>query len=126
MDRTWRWFGFVVAVVCVCACGGGGADSGPSWPSLTVRNESQFVLLALKMHWSFDYSDATDLLAGEPLLQQEEITIPRFATGAYVTVIRDQVHNGPPIAITTATPIDAYAGAYALLVFDESFRLFAP
>ncbi len=46
-----------------------------------------------------------------------------FATGTYITVIREQVHNGPHLAITTATPIDVYDGVATLLVFDESFRL---
>ena len=126
----------VVAAVLLGACGGasaggsgGSGGTGPP-PFLTVVNESQFALLELKTHGSMEHVGATNLLneltSGTPLLQQEEVDIVPFYGGLYVTVVREQVQNGPKIAITTGTAVQTYESSMRLLVFDESFRLMNP
>lgn len=128
---TWVGAG---AVALICAgCGEDNlnfrpGDSGPLSPppSLTVSNESQFVILELKVHETSDYDASADELGGESLFERQKIVIDPFLTGSYVTVIRDQVENGPRLAVTTAAGIEIDRSGYELLVFDDSFRLLDP
>lgn len=124
---TWVGAG---AVVLICAgCGVdtlGLPDSLPPPLSLTVRNESQFVILELKVHETTDYDASADELSGELLFERQQMVIDPFPAGSYVTIIRDQVENGPRLAVTTASGIEIDRSGYELLVFDESFRLLDP
>lgn len=135
-QRSRRSFlSYVVGAALLGACGGaaggtGGTGDTGTPPSLIVRNESQFVLLELKTHPTSDHTGAVNLLdalnAGKPLPQTGQVEIVAFASGLYVTVVREQVLNGPKIAITTGVGVQLAGDSQTLLVFDESFRLLDP
>lgn len=128
---------YVVGAALLGACGGAGAGGGTGGtggagtpPTLTVRNESQFVFFQLKTHPTSDHTGAVNRLdelnGGQPLPQMEQVEIVWSASGWYVTVVRDQVQNGPKIAITTGVSIQLAGNSQTLLVFDEAFRLLDP
>jgi hypothetical protein len=90
--------------------------------TMSIENRSQFRILELRIHAGTSYLDAPNLLSG-PLEVGETISEPNDGP-TYVTVIREWYSGGPPVALTTASPVDAGGGK--LIVFDESFRLVLP
>jgi hypothetical protein len=92
--------------------------------AIVVENQSQYELRELRVHATASYLDAPNLLAA-PLSIGASMELA--GDGAFhLTFIREKYASGPELAFTTARPIDtAGARAVRVLVFDESFRVFA-
>jgi hypothetical protein len=114
----------VVLALAAVRCGGGPGPNPPGPASLTIQNDSQYVLAEVRAHEAPSYGDVANVLES-PLEIGESILL--HVSGQWrVTVFRERFSGGPLVALTTASVLElSDSTGYELIVFDESFRLSA-
>ena len=94
----------------------------PGPGSLTIDNQSQYVLDEVRRHETPAYTDAPNMLSAPLAINS---TVAFSAEGSwYVTVIREKNRGGEKLAFSTLNPVQMLARTgKRLLVFDDSFRV---
>ena len=113
----------IVWVATACASGAG-PPSDVTF-EVSVWNRSQFDLLEVRPHYETQ-SDAQNILQGL-LPVGERVLLQRMSAGhLHITAIREQVQDGPLLALTTSRPLSLRADGWIIMVFDQSFRFVSP
>src|SRR5436305_1959565 len=107
----------------LAACGSGAPIGKGAIPSLTIENQSNFILQELRIHHDPDFMSVKNVFPGGPMKINASFVF--YVEGDwYVTSIHPLVAGDKPIAYTTLAPISMGRGfGYELIVFDQSFRL---
>ena len=122
-----------ILVLCFLACMGDGDEGIPAkecnQPELEIKNCSEYIIKALYIHDTKDYSTSDSVLTAtmDPAAT-DSLTVTRQMNDGeekYITFIRDlTTTSGPEIGVTTSNPVlfeECYN--YRLNILEEDFLL---
>ncbi len=93
---------------------------------LMVMNQSQYPVLDIYVHQSSSFSGAPNLLDAVELPLDGELMLENVRGVDFLTYVRTERDLGDRYSITTDTPLGINRDGFALLIFDEGFRLLFP